>query len=71
MNDKKSEIGKQENLNPQEAIDQKDMKKVLKSMLSLEHFIDLNVKIIYQEKKIIQQDEKIIQQGEQIFKYEE
>ena len=47
MNEKKSEIGLEENMNPQEAIDQKDMKKVLISMLSFEHFVDLNVKIIH------------------------
>ena len=49
MNEKKSEIGKQETMNPEEAIDQKDMKKVLSSMLSFEHFINLNVKIIHQD----------------------
>ena len=56
MNEKKSEIGKEENLNPQEAIDQIDMQKVLSSMLSFEHFVNLNVKIIHQEEKIVQQD---------------
>ena len=54
MNEKKTEIGKDELLNPQEAIDQKDMQKVLNSMLSFEHFVNLNVKIIHQDKEIIQ-----------------
>ena len=49
MNEKKSVIGKDETLNPQEAIDQKDMKKILKSMLSFENFVNLNVKIIHQD----------------------
>ena len=49
MNEKKSGIGKEESLNPQEAIDQKDMKKILKSMLSFENFVNLNVKIIHQD----------------------
>ena len=54
MNENKSEIGKEETLNPQEAIDQKDMQKVLKSMLSFENFFNLNVKIIHQDDEIIQ-----------------
>ena len=45
MNENKTEIGKEETLNPQEAIDQKDMKKVLKSMISFENFFNLNIKI--------------------------
>ena len=43
MNEKKTQIGKHQSMNPEETIDQKDMKKVLKSMLSFEHFVSLNV----------------------------
>ena len=53
MNENKSEIGKKEYLNPQEALNFKDMKKVMESMLSFEHFVNLNVKIIHQDEKII------------------
>ena len=47
MNEKKTKIGKKKSLNPQKAIDQKDMEKILNSMLSFEHFVSLNVKIIH------------------------
>ena len=54
MNEKKSEIGKQKFLNPQETLNSKDMKKVLRKLFSYEHFVDLNVKFVHQEEKNIQ-----------------
>ena len=49
MNGKKSEIGQEKYMNPQEALNSKDMKKVLKSMLTFENYVNLNVKIIKYE----------------------
>ncbi len=64
MNERKSEMGQNLNMNPKEALNSKEMKKIMKGILSFEHFVNLNVKIIQQEEKNIQQDDKI-------FKYEE
>ena len=47
------------------------MKKVLKSMLSYEHFVDLNVKIIYQEEKIIKQEKQFVKMDEKIIQLKE
>ncbi len=60
MNESKTEIGQYLNMNPKEALNSKEMKKVMKGMLTYEHFVNLNVRIIKQEEKFIQQEEKII-----------
>jgi len=39
-------------MNPQEALNSNEMKKCMQSMLSYEHYFDLNVKIIKYEDQI-------------------
>jgi hypothetical protein len=46
MNERKSEMGQNLNMNPKEALNSKEMKKIMKGILSFEHFVNLNVKII-------------------------
>ncbi len=48
-------------MNPQDALNSKEMKKVMERMLSFDNFVNLNVKIIQYEEKFIQQEEKNIQ----------
>ena len=60
MNDYKSEMGKEIKINPQEALNVNDMKKVLESMLSYENFVNLNARNIMYEEKLVKQEEEII-----------
>ncbi len=46
MNESKSEMGQDLKMNPKEALNSKEMKKIMKGMLTFEHFVNLNVKII-------------------------
>ena len=71
MNKNKSEIGQEENINPKEAHNFKDMKKVMRSMLSFEHYVNLNVKIIHQEEKIMKYEQQIVIQDEKNIQLEE
>ncbi len=61
MNESKTEIGQDLKMNPKEALNSKEMKKVMKGILSFENFVNLNVKIIQYEEKFIKQDDKNIQ----------
>ncbi len=49
MNESKIKMGQDLNINPKEALNQNEMKNVMKGMLSFENFVNLNVKIIQQE----------------------
>jgi hypothetical protein len=53
MNERKTEMGQNLNMNPKEALNPKEMKTIMEGMLSFEHFVDLNVKIIRYEEKFI------------------
>ena len=66
MYESKTEMGQNLNMNPKDALNLKEMKKVMKGMLSYEHFVNLNVKIIQYEEKFIQQDKKINLQEERL-----
>jgi hypothetical protein len=46
MNESKTEMGQDLNMNPKDALNSKEMIKVMKGMLSYEHFVNLNVNII-------------------------
>ncbi len=46
MNESKTEMGQDFKINPKEALNSKEMEKVMKGILSFEHFVNLNVKII-------------------------
>ena len=46
MNERKSEMGQDLKMNPKDALNSKEMKKVMKGILSFEHFVNLNVRII-------------------------
>ncbi len=39
-------MGKDLKMNPMETLNSKEMKKVMKEILSFEHFVNLNVRII-------------------------
>ena len=54
MHQNKSKIGQDANVNPKEADGLKDMHKIIKTMLSYEYFVDMNVKMILQGEKIIE-----------------
>ncbi len=46
MNESKNEMGQDFKMNPMDSLNSKEMKKVMKGILSFEHFVNLNVKII-------------------------
>ncbi len=46
MNESKTEMGQDLNMNPKDAINSNEMKKIMKGMLSFENFVNLNVRII-------------------------
>jgi hypothetical protein len=46
MSERKSEMGQDLKINPKEALNSNDMEKFMKEILSFEHFVNLNVRII-------------------------
>ena len=46
MNESKTEMGQDLKMNPKEALNSKEMKNVMEGILSFEHFVNLNVRII-------------------------
>ncbi len=71
MNENKTEMGQDLKMNPKEALNLNEMKKVMNGIFSFEHFVNLNVRIIQLQEKFVQQDVKIIQYEEKIIQQEE